>query len=119
LRLVPFLAALLMSASSNLAAFECTGVRLPSSQVICSDAELKALADERQQVFSELWEHLNPDQQNALKTDQNRWVREYATACGLPPNVPPQLPATPQVIQCFKRAGLARTAYLRSYLTSV
>jgi peptidoglycan hydrolase-like protein with peptidoglycan-binding domain len=85
--------------------------------VICSDLELRGLADERQQVFSELWERLGADQQSALKTDQNRWVREYATACGVPPSVPPQLPATPAVIECFKRAGLARVGYLRSYAT--
>lgn len=85
--------------------------------MICSDPELIRLADERQQVFSELWVHLEANQQNALKSDQNLWVREYAPACGVPPNVPPQLPATPAVIDCFKRAGLARIAYLRSYAT--
>jgi uncharacterized protein len=100
-------------------AFECSGVKLPSNLVICSDPELVRLADERQQVFSELWAHLEADQQNALKTDQNLWVREYATACGVPPNVPPRLPPTLTVVECFKRAGLARIEYLRKYPTGL
>jgi len=106
---------LLALGSMNALAFECSRVKLPSSQVICSDPELIGLADERQQVFSELWALLETDQQNTLKSDQNLWVREYATACGVPPNVPPRLPASPVVIECFKRAGLARIAYLRNY----
>lgn len=116
MRLAPFLATIWLLVSTDAPAFECSGVNLPSSQVICSDPELVRIADERQALFSELWERLSPDQQSTLKIDQNRWVREYATACGVPPNVPPQLPATSQVVQCFKRAGLERTAYLRSYL---
>jgi uncharacterized protein len=34
-------------------AFECAGVRLPSSMVICSDPELITLADERQDAINE------------------------------------------------------------------
>jgi hypothetical protein len=40
-------------ASGTAAAFECTGVTLPSTLVICSDAELMRLADERQEAFHE------------------------------------------------------------------
>ena len=96
-------------------AFECDKVTLPSSLVICADPELRAIADERQQVYSEVWARLDADQQRALRADQNRWVRDYATACGVSPDFPPSLSPTPSVTECFKRAGLARTAFLRAY----
>ena len=98
-------------------AFECDKVTLPSSLVICADPELQAIADERQQVYGALWARLDPDQQKALRADQNRWVRDYATACGASPDLPPPLPPTPSMIECFKRAGLAWTVFLRGYST--
>jgi uncharacterized protein len=98
-------------------AFECDKVALPSSLVICADPELRAIADERQQVYGEVWARLDSDQQRALRADQNRWVRDYSTACGVAPDFPPPLPPTQSVIECFKRAGLARTAFLRAYST--
>jgi uncharacterized protein YecT (DUF1311 family) len=58
-----------------------------------------------------------PEQQfKELIAYQNAWIRAYATACGVPPNGgPPELPVSPSVKACFKRAGEARTAYVRSY----
>lgn len=55
-----FLWALLGSGTA--AAFECTGVTLPSSLVICSDAELMRLADERQEVINEARGRIGEDQ---------------------------------------------------------
>src|SRR5437868_12582163 len=107
--------ALVVLLSANAGAFECANVRLPSNLVICSDPELMRIADERQQVYSEISARLDVDQREALKADQNRWVREYATACGVPPDVIPHLPPTPAVIECFKQAGLVRIAFLRGY----
>jgi uncharacterized protein YecT (DUF1311 family) len=96
-------------------ALECDKVQLPSSLVICSDQDLLATADERAKIYRELWARLGAAQQEALKADQARWVREYATRCGVPPESPPQLPATAVVLDCFKQAGRARIAFLRSY----
>jgi predicted aspartyl protease len=110
---------LLLFGTKSARAFECDGVTLPSSLVICSDPELRTIADERQQVYSGLWARLNADQQKTLRTDQNQWVRSYATECGVPPNALPPLPPTPSIIECFKRAGLARIAFLQSYLTNL
>ena len=97
-------------------ALQCDKVQLPSSLVICSDPDLLAIADERTQVYRELWAHLDADQRETLKADQNRWVREYANNCGVPQEVPPRLPTSVAVRECFKRAGQARTAFLREYL---
>jgi uncharacterized protein YecT (DUF1311 family) len=94
---------------------ECDKVQLPSSLVICSDPDLLAIADERGQVYQELWARLDTAQRAALQADQAQWVREYATRCGLPPDLPPRLPPTLSVLDCFKQAGRARIAFLRGY----
>ena len=47
-------------------AFDCTGVKLPSNIVICSDPELMRLADERQQIYNEARSRLTPEQQKAI-----------------------------------------------------
>jgi hypothetical protein len=107
--------ALVVLLSADAGAFECANVRLPSSLVVCSDPDLMRIADERQQVYGKAWARLDADQREALKADQNRWVREYATACGVPPDLPPHLPPTPAVKECFEQAGFARIAVLRGY----
>jgi uncharacterized protein YecT (DUF1311 family) len=96
-------------------ALQCDKVRLPSSLVICSDPDLLAIADERQQAYDEVWARLDAAQRTALQADQARWVREYATRCDVPPDRPPQLPPIPSVVDCFKQAGRARIAFLRAY----
>ena len=97
-------------------AFDCTGVTLPSSIVICSDPELMRIADERQQAVNEARARLPEPQFKQLMADQNAWIRAYATACGVPPDAGlPELPVTSSVKACFKKAGEARTAYIRSY----
>jgi uncharacterized protein len=47
--------ALVVLLSADAGAFECASVRLPSNLVICSDPDLMRIADERQQVYSEIW----------------------------------------------------------------
>ena len=42
-------------------AFDCTGVTLPSSIIICSDPELMRLADERQDAINEARERIGED----------------------------------------------------------
>jgi clan AA aspartic protease (TIGR02281 family) len=103
-------------ASGTAAAFECTGVTLPSTLVICSDAELMRLADERQEAFHEARARIGEARWPALWEDQKAWVRSYATACGVPPDsLPPPFPVPTSIKACFTQAALARIAYLRSY----
>jgi hypothetical protein len=96
-------------------AFECASVKLPSSVVICSNPELMRLADERQQAVFDAQARLTDQQFKALMTDQNAWVRAYAVACGVPPERPPPSPVPMTIIECFKTAGQARIAYVRTY----
>src|SRR5690242_5899518 len=97
-------------------AFDCSNVTLPSSAVICSDPELMRIADERQQAMNEARARLSPEQYRALIADQNAWIRSYSAACGVPPDGDmPEPPIAVSVRACFKRAGEARTAYIRSF----
>lgn len=114
-RTVPVVILLAVSGSPAALAFNCSGISLPSSMVICSDPDLILLADQRQQIYSETRSRLAPDQRNALWEDQKAWVRSYASACGVPPDAAPPAPVPSSVIECFKRAAEARAAYLRSY----
>src|ERR1700751_4980064 len=108
-----FLGALLYSGTA--AAFECTGVTLPSTLVICSDPELMQLGDERQEAINEARGRIGEERWLELWEDQKAWVRSYATACGVPPDRPPPLPVSASIRACFSRAAVARIAYLRAY----
>src|SRR5271157_3465292 len=101
--------------SGTAVAFECVGVTLPSSLVICSNPELMQLADARQEAINEARGRIGEDRWPALWEDQKAWVRSYATACGVPPDRQPPLPVSPSTKACFKRAAVARVAFLRGY----
>jgi hypothetical protein len=92
----------------------CNMARLPSSIVICSDPELRALADERQHVFEDARARVGAEGAKALLVDQNRWVATYPVACGVAQNAPPPNPVPDSVKTCFKPAGEARIAYLQA-----
>ena len=93
----------------------CNTATLPSSIAICSDAELRSLAVERQQAFDEASARLDAKRRVELLADQKGWVASYAVACGVAQNVQPALPLAPDVKACLMRAGHARIAYLRAY----
>jgi clan AA aspartic protease (TIGR02281 family) len=105
----------LVLASGTAVAFDCAGVTFPPTVVLCSDPELLRLADERQTAFYQARARVGEASWPALWDDQKRWVWSYATACGVPPDRPPPNPVPLSVIECFKRAGEARVAYLRAY----
>jgi hypothetical protein len=79
------------------AAFECTGVKLPSTIVICSDPELMRLADERQEAINEARGRIGEDAWPVLWENQKAWVKSYATACGVP--IAGTSPTTPKTWQ--------------------
>jgi hypothetical protein len=101
--------------SGTAAAFECIGVTLPSSLVICSDPELMRLTDERQEAINEARARIGEEAWLALWEDQKAWVRSYATSCGVPPDRPPPMPVPASITACFKRSAEARIAYIRAY----
>jgi hypothetical protein len=97
------------------AAFECAGVTLSSSLVICSDPELMRLADERQEAINEARARIGEDRWPQLWEDQKAWVRSYATVCGVSPDRPLPVPVPAATRACFKRAAEARIAYIQAY----
>ena len=101
--------------SGTTAAFECAGVTLPSTIVICSDPELMRLADERQAAMNEARARIGEDRWPELWENKKAWVRSYATTCGIPPDRPPQIPVPVSVKECFKQAAEARIAFIRAY----
>ncbi len=102
-----------MPATIKAAGDWCDGAMRPSSRVICADPELRAVADQRNRIYQSLRHRLGPAQRLVLQANQDQWLRDYATACGVPPEVPPQLPPSSAVRACFKQAGLARNEFLR------
>ena len=59
----------------------------------------------------------NEDQRPICCENQSRWVKSYTAACSVPLDGPvPSLPASPSIIDCFKRASRARTAELSARL---
>jgi uncharacterized protein len=50
-------------------ALACDKVQLPSSLVICSDPDLLAIADERAQVYRDLWARLDANKREPLKAN--------------------------------------------------
>jgi len=103
----------LSSGAAN--AFDCNDVTLPSSIVICSDAELIRLAEERQQAINEARERIGEDAWPALWENQKAWVRSYAAGCGISQDRPPPMPVPASARACFKRAAEARIAFIRGY----
>jgi uncharacterized protein YecT (DUF1311 family) len=96
----------------------CAQVTAPSSVALCSDTELKALAVERQHAFDEARARVGEARYGVLLADQKAWVMSYPKACGVAPDVAPQLPLSPPVRDCMANAGRARIAYLKTYGTS-
>src|SRR5712691_5007970 len=101
--------------SAPAAAFNCAAVKLPWDIVVCTDPELKVLADQRLEAFEQAKTRLNPSQIEQLRQDQSAWVRSYSASCGIRADRAPPTPMPAEVIRCFKRAGEERLTYLRAY----
>ncbi|MGH7099570.1 MAG: retroviral-like aspartic protease family protein [Stellaceae bacterium] len=97
------------------AAFNCAGVRMPWDIVICTDPGLQTLADERLIAYEQAETRLAPAEVAQLREDQRAWVHAYSAACGIRADRPPPIPVPASVVACFRRAGAARLAYLRTY----
>jgi uncharacterized protein YecT (DUF1311 family) len=91
----------------------CAQVQKASSIVICSDVQLRAETLKRQKLFDLLKERLTPDPYKALLADQNSWVKTYTARCGVSlDDLPPSLPISSNVVDCYLRESRLRTADL-------
>jgi uncharacterized protein YecT (DUF1311 family) len=122
-RVLPFctLLAVLGSEAGTVKADEldgwCAQVSKASSIVICSDAELRQQAINRNELFETARQSLSPIAYKALSDDQTRWVKAYTARCGISIDGPvPSLPIQQSVIDCYKRESRARTSQLAARL---
>lgn len=115
MRMIAFALGAWLLASGTASAFNCVHPKLPWDRVVCSDPELQRLADQRLVAFEQAEKRLSPGQIEQLRQDQIAWVRSYSASCGAPGNKPAPDPVPTFVIQCFRRAGTGRLAYLRAY----
>lgn len=91
----------------------CSKAVFPSTIALCSDKDLRSLAMQRQSIFDDAKQKLQPDAYKAMVNDQSGWVKTYPLACGLVDV--PSLPLSPDLKRCLTAAGRARVAYLRTY----
>jgi len=101
--------------AATAAAFPCTNPKLPWDTVVCGNAELQKLADERLKAFQAATARLGPQDAQRLREEQSAWVRSYSASCGIHANRPPPSPIPAELVECFKRAGMERLAYLQAY----
>jgi hypothetical protein len=90
---------------------ECDHLRTPLDIALCSDPDLRALAQERGRLIDDLWPRLSGTQQARFRINQENWGHIYPKACGL--YGPPTLPLNQALHDCLYRAGRSRNAYLR------
>src|SRR6266851_1179668 len=96
----------------------CAQAKKASSIIICSDPELRQQALNRNKLFDAAKQKLRPEDYTALNSEQTRWVKSYTARCGVGLDDPvPTLPIAENVIQCYRLASRARTAYLEARLT--
>ncbi len=96
----------------------CAQVKKASSIVICSDAQLREQAIARNKLFEAARAKLSPETLKALTDDQSRWIKSYTARCGVAmDDPPPAMPVPQSVIDCYRRASLARSAYLAARLS--
>lgn len=95
----------------------CAQVTKAPSIIICSDPELRQQVLARNKLFETAQQKLSADAYRALNADQSRWVKLYTARCGIGLDDPvPTLPVPANVIECYRQASRARTAYLAGRL---
>jgi hypothetical protein len=92
----------------------CVRPQEPFVIALCSDPELRALADQRPAAMVATWSRLSPEDQRRFRSEQLAWRETTARTCGVASSPPPLSVA---VKDCLKRAEIARTEFLRHYTT--
>src|SRR5579875_2033026 len=114
MRIAILIGVALSAACSRAYALDCSHPSMPAARVICSDAGLRKLFDQRQQAYEAAKARSNEAERKALADDNRRWLKSYQAACGVAAagGAPPLGKA---VVRCFARAFKARIAWLRNY----
>jgi hypothetical protein len=114
MRIAILIGVALSAACGRAYALDCSRPSMSAARVICSDAGLRKLFDQRQQAYEAAKARSNEAERKALADDNRRWLKSYQAACGIAAagGAPPLGKA---VVRCFARAFKARIAWLRNY----
>lgn len=82
----------LASAVAEADGLDCDNIVQPFVAVLCSDPDLRGLADERQAAWDQTAQRLSKDQLKQLSRKQQAWVKKYPVTCGVAPDRPPTCP---------------------------
>src|SRR6266446_2593120 len=115
MRISVIIALVLIATLHSAHAFDCSQPKLTAEFVICGDADLRKVADQRQQAWTAAKARTNAEQRKLLIEEQRLWLRNYPRACGVSGDGKPSAPVTSEIIDCFRRASEGRAAYLNSY----
>jgi uncharacterized protein len=91
----------------------CVRPQEPFVIALCSDPELRALADQRAVAMMAAWSRLSPEDQRRFRSEQLAWRETTARTCQVASSPPPLAVA---VKDCLKQAEIARTEFLRHYI---
>jgi hypothetical protein len=92
----------------------CVRPQEPFVVALCSDPELRTLADGQSAAMMAVWGRLSPDEQRRFRSEQVTWRETTARTCGVASS-PLPLPLPVAVKDCLKRAEATHTEFLRRY----
>jgi uncharacterized protein YecT (DUF1311 family) len=85
----------------------------PFVVALCSDPELRAVADRQRNAMMALWNRLSPQEQDKFRNEQLAWRDITARRCAV--DRPSPLPLPSEKKDCLKEAETRRAEFLRRY----
>jgi hypothetical protein len=91
----------------------CVQARDPFVVALCSDPELRTIADQQREEMMALWNRLPPQEQDKFRNDQLAWRDFTARRCTV--DQPSLQPLSAETKNCLKQAEARRIEFLRHY----
>jgi hypothetical protein len=111
--LVSIAAAAIFVSSALAEDHPCVQPQDPFVVALCSDPELRAVADQQRDEMMALWNRLSPQEQDKFRKDQLAWRDITAHRCRV--DRPTPLPLSDETKICLGQAEAGRIAYLQHY----
>ena len=80
---------------------------------LCSDPELRAIADQQRGAMMALWSRLSPEEQRRFRSEQLTWRETTARGCRV--DQPSLQPLSVETKNCLLQAEARRIEFLRHY----
>ena len=91
----------------------CVQPQDPFVVALCSDPELRTIADQQREEMMALWNRLPPQEQDKFRNDQLAWRDFTARRCTV--DQPSLQPLSAETKNCLKQAEARRIEFLRHY----